>query len=119
MTAQSDAVELLEDAQDKLREVIGLVDDAYRVLPDGSKAERVRQVRAQLEMALDDEHEWLGSNSYTIANSIKELDTSYFYVEGVSPDEFYIMGREDNEPVSDAFDSREAAEEALEAGEVL
>lgn len=74
------AKDSLEQADELLEEAIGLIDEAYRIVP-GSAGERIRQVRAQIEMARSSDHEWLGGSMYTLADSIQEVDELLYGTE--------------------------------------
>jgi biopolymer transport protein ExbB/TolQ len=66
------ALEELEEADEMFGDLIDKilhVEDLLR----GGPAERLRQVRAQLETARNEDHEWLGRSMYTLASVMSEI----------------------------------------------
>jgi hypothetical protein len=71
---REEAVERLNEIRDELSE---LADEAYRIVRELSpnRADAAKAYwYAQLVMAISDDHDYLGSGSHTLQDSIDELD---------------------------------------------
>lgn len=64
--------ELLDEVDELLGEVVSKISRAENLLR-GATGERLRQVRAQIESARNDDHSWLGGSMYTLQSVIDEL----------------------------------------------
>jgi len=69
---RKESAERLEEIKDEISE---LLEEAADLLPRGIMRDRANAYwYAQIRMALDDDHEYLGSGSHTIQDSIDELN---------------------------------------------
>jgi hypothetical protein len=73
MSEREDALEHLETLHEDIKALVGEARDTVDGLPDRLAARAKAYWLAQLVMALDDDHEYLGSGSCTLADTIREL----------------------------------------------
>lgn len=69
----SEAIELLEQAQDSMREAAGHIQDAMGVIDNSTTRERLRgYILGHLEPLIDREHDWL-TRSTSLQDIIREV----------------------------------------------
>jgi hypothetical protein len=68
-----EAVQDLYEIDEQLGEIIDSMSRAEDKI-EGGAAERLRQVRSQLETLRNKDHDWLGGSMYTIQGVIDELE---------------------------------------------
>ena len=66
-------LEELETLDDDLQQIAGRIGQVESALTPGAVRERLRQVRAQLEIAGGFGEAWVGGSSYTLSSSIDEI----------------------------------------------
>lgn len=72
---RNEAAETLKEARDQIAEALECARGALRALglPEGMMDRCRRGWMASIEMALDDEHQWLGRDTHTLADTIADL----------------------------------------------
>ena len=64
----------IETIYHDLLEQVSMLDQLFRQIPNRNTQERARrQVLSHLQMALNDEHMWIGNNMMTLEKLIQEL----------------------------------------------
>lgn len=72
MKDAAEVINCLEDVADDLAQAVERLRQIEDAVP-GPVGKRLRQVRAAIEVALDDDHGWMGSSDYTLAKAIDEV----------------------------------------------
>ena len=73
MSHLQDLLEHFEDLYERMTSLVGELSDAASQLPDGTDDRAKAYWVAQLQMALNDDHSYLGSGSHTLWDTLEEL----------------------------------------------
>lgn len=74
MYSREELIEQFEETYENLQSVVNELQHLVRNIPDETLKERARRMMlAHLEMAMNNDHMWLGGNMYTLADLIEDL----------------------------------------------
>jgi hypothetical protein len=88
MYSKDELVYELEQTYEQMQELINNLDHLVRYIPDGTLKERARRMMlSHFQMALNNDHMWLGGNMYTLSDLIEDMQDPGMWDEGEEEDE--------------------------------